>query len=143
MTEQDTPLHPAIRFDGGRVVWLNPAGFRDRLLLLVDQRGDSYGPRSSCGDVPCEQCGESLTQYGSLLGDGVRCEFCCTEYRMYWLLHDEDSTESRTTLHLREVVRIVEEQPDRRYVYLLSCGHTVTRTMKAMRKCACEMCGAR
>lgn len=48
---------------------------------------------------------------------------------------------------LREVVRLVEEQcvrePYRRYlyVYLLSCGHTVTRTMKGRRKCACETCG--
>jgi hypothetical protein len=88
--EEDLPLHPAIRFDDGRVVWLDPAGFRDRILLLVDLRGHSYGPSDPCD---CEQCGESLTQYGSLHGDGVRCEFCFTEYRMYWLLHDQQTTE--------------------------------------------------
>jgi hypothetical protein len=49
---------------------------------------------------------------------------------------------------LRAVVRMVDEhritEPYRRYlyVYLLSCGHTVTRTMKGRRKCACDSCGA-
>ena len=49
---------------------------------------------------------------------------------------------------LRAVVRMVDErlilEPYRRYlyVYLLSCGHTVTRAVKGRRKCACDVCGA-
>ncbi len=87
--EDDLPLHPAIRFDDGRVVWLDQSGFRDKRLRLLDGHGHAYGSESSAGDVACEQCGESLIHHGVLFVGGVRCEFCCTIYPVYWLLHED------------------------------------------------------